>query len=178
VSLTLNDRDFDIVARNLIMLLAALQLDQIQDADNIEAGIETIIHLWYSAKLQSSQLRQLQSSILPLFQEVCVKIKDKPSGTILGNIWTFGSNKSLRVTLTKEKWMQLPCFLEIPTNLSCTRADDIRKATTLAPTRQDYRDRNLVLQKPVHRVCKHRFREDGILLPFAGSRQGFDCPNP
>ncbi|KIW22047.1 hypothetical protein, variant [Cladophialophora immunda] len=171
ISLILNDRDFDIVARNLIMLLAALQIDK--DPNDIE----TIIHVWYSAKLQSSRLRQLQSSILPLFQEVCVKIKSKPNGTLLGKTWTFGS-RSLRVTLSKEKWMLLPSFLEVPNGLSCSLADKIRNLTTLAHERKDYRDRNTLLQKPPHRVCKQRFREDGILLSFAQPRQGFDSPNP
>ena len=172
ISLILNDRDFDIVARNLIMLLATLKIDK--DPDE---ALETILHVWYSAKLQSSHLHQLQSSIRPLFQEVCTKIKNKPDGTILGKTWTFGS-KSLRMTLSKEKWMLLPSYLEVPDGLSCSQADEIRKATTLAHERKDYQDRNTLLQKPPHRVCRQRFREDGILLPFARPRQAFDSPNP
>ncbi|RMZ87204.1 hypothetical protein DV736_g5572, partial [Chaetothyriales sp. CBS 134916] len=172
VSLILNDRDFDIVARNLIMLLAALKIDKDSDED-----IETIIHVWYSAKLQSSHLNQLQSSIRPLFQEVCAKIQNKPNGTLLGKTWTFGS-RSLRVTLSKEKWMLLPSFLKVPDGLSCSKADKIRRAITLAHERKDYQDRNIFLQKPPHRVCKLRFREDGILLLFAQPRQAFDTPNP
>jgi Domain of unknown function (DUF4470) len=172
ISVVLNDRDFDIVARNLIMLLATLQPDKHPDE-----VLESIIHVWYSAKLQSSHLHHLQSSIGQLFQEVCAKIKHKPNGTLLGKTWIFGT-KSLRVTLSKEKWMLLPSFLTVPDGLSCSLADEIRKATTLAPERKDYRDRNTLLQRPAHRVCKERFREDGILLSFARPRQAFDSPNP
>jgi hypothetical protein len=154
------------------MLLVALKTET-----HSEEALETIIHVWYSAKLQSSHFHQLQSSIRPLFQEVCAKIKNRPDGTLLGKTWTFGS-KSLRITLSKEKWMLLLSFLEIPNGLSCCQADEIRKATTLADERKDYQDRNALLQKPPHRVCKQRFREDGILLPFAWPRRAFDTPNP
>ena len=154
------------------MLLAMLAIDEVP-----ARAIETVIHVWYSAKLQSSHLRLLQSHILPLFQDVCAKIKDKPDGTILGKTWTFGS-KTLRATLSKEKWMLLPSFLELPEGLSCSQADQLRQAITLAPERHDYRDRNLLFQKPSHRVCKRRFREEGILLPFVHSREEFNVPNP
>ena len=154
------------------MLLAMLRIDT-----NPDEALETIIHVWYSAKVQSSHLHLLQSSIRPLFQAICAKVKNRPDGTLLGKTWTFGS-KSLRVTLSKEKWMLLPSYLEVPNGLSCYQADKIRKAVTLAPERKDYQDRNTSLQKPPHRVCKQRFREDGILLPFARPRQEFDSPNP
>lgn len=172
ISLILNDRDFDVVARNLIMLLAALNIDKSPDE-----VLDTVIHVWYSAKLQTSHLCLLQSLVRPLFQEVCAKVENKPNGTLLGKTWTFGS-KSLRVILSKEKWMLLPCFLEVPNGLSCSLADEIRKATTLAQGRKDYRDRDTLLQKPPHRVCKQRFREDGVLLSFAQPRQTFNSPNP
>jgi hypothetical protein len=172
ISLILNDRDFDVVARNLIMLLTALNIDK-----HPAEVLDTIIHVWYSAKLQTSHLFLLQSLVQPLFQEVCAKVEHKPNGTLLGKTWAFGS-KSLRVILPKEKWMLLPSYLEVPNGLSCSLADKIRNATTLAQERKDYRDRDNLLQKPPHRVCKQRFREDGILAPFAQCRQAFDSPNP
>lgn len=172
VSLTLDDRDFDIVARNLIMLLAIMKID-----GNVYEVLETVIHLWYSAKLRSSELCYLQSTVKPLFEEVCVKIKDKPIDALLAKTWTFGLT-SLRVTLSKKEWMLLPSYLEVPKDFSSTQADEIRRSITTAPQRKDYQDRHVLLQAPSHRVCKQRFREDGILLPFAYSRQAFDSPNP
>ena len=171
VSLVLNDRDFDIVARNLIMLLLTL------DAKDTDQTLDTIIHIWYSAKIQLSHLYYLQSRIRPLLQEVCKEIANKPDGTLLGKTWTFGS-QSLRLTLPREKWMLLPSYLEIPDGLSLSQANDIRKATTLAYERRDYRDRNTFLQRPPHRVCIQRFREERILLPFSLSRHEFNNPNP
>jgi len=58
-------------------------------------------------------------------------------------------------------------------------AKEIRKATTLAPERADYRDRWYFKETfPFTRVAKQRFQEDGLLLPFGHPRQGFDVPNP
>jgi len=74
--------------------------------------------------------------------------------------------------------MLLPSFLDVPNGLSYSLADKIRNATTLAQERKDYQDRDALLQKPPHRVCKQRFREDRILLSFAQPRQAFNSPNP
>lgn len=108
ISVVLNDRDFDIVARNAIMLLVLLP--HYQGSDQV---LETVIHLWYSAKIPSSYLHHIQSTILPLIQDVCAKVKDKAAGTILGKTWTFGDNY-LRLVLSKEHWLLLPGYLEVP----------------------------------------------------------------
>ena len=128
------------------MLLTLLKIDQ-----DLDEALEAVIHLWYSVKLQSSHLHQLQLSIGPLFQEVCAKVKDKPDDALLAKTWTFGA-KSLRVILSNDKWMLLPTFLEVLDGLSCNQADKIRKDITLAVERRDYRDRNIFMQKPPHRV--------------------------
>ena len=108
------------------MLLTLLKIDQ-----DLDEALEAVIHLWYSVKLQSSHLHQLQLSIGPLFQEVCAKVKDKPDDALLAKTWTFGA-KSLRVILSNDKWMLLPTFLEVLDGLSCNQADKIRKDITLA----------------------------------------------
>jgi hypothetical protein len=65
----LNDMEFIMVARNVIMLLIALHLDP-------EIAVSMIIHLWYSALLLSAVMQVLETRILPLVQEVCDEVKD------------------------------------------------------------------------------------------------------
>ncbi|ODM16214.1 hypothetical protein SI65_08213 [Aspergillus cristatus] len=43
LEITINDRDFEIVARNIILLLIALVVEKVDEA------VDCIIHLWYSA---------------------------------------------------------------------------------------------------------------------------------
>lgn len=47
VDVTINDRDLDIVARNAIMLLIALVVD------NIDEAVDCMIHIWYSALIRN-----------------------------------------------------------------------------------------------------------------------------
>jgi hypothetical protein len=61
-----NDRDFDIVARNVILLLMALQFDP-------DTATPIMLHMWYSALIPAQMLRCLQEKVLPLVQDVCGK---------------------------------------------------------------------------------------------------------
>ena len=63
-TLVLNDKEFIVVARNAIMLLAALHFDP-------ETSVPMIIHLWYSALLPAAIVDALRLSILPLIEDVC-----------------------------------------------------------------------------------------------------------
>jgi hypothetical protein len=62
--ITINDLEFDVVARNTILLLLALT---IQDSTTAEASTtpvsnaEALIHVWYSALFPSYVLSQLPS---------------------------------------------------------------------------------------------------------------------
>ncbi|KAL7808180.1 hypothetical protein V8C26DRAFT_304456 [Trichoderma gracile] len=171
VTVTINDRDFDIVARNAILLLIALVLDDVEEA------IDCIIHVWYSALIRPSDLEILQQRIRPLIENVCEKVKGKQSTSILAKTFTYGQ-RSLRLVLQKSSWDDLLAYMSIPAGLTAEQANRIRVACTLAESRKDYRDRNWLLQTPSHRVAKHRFRQDGVLLPFGSSRDEFREPNP
>jgi hypothetical protein len=153
-------------------MLAAAQIDE---SDN--DGVESLVHVWYSAKLQSTRLTQLQSLVRSLLQEVCAKIVLKTAGTLLGKAWKFGA-KIAHTTLSKEHWILLPAFLEVPTSLSRAIADKLRIAIMLEPEWKDCRDRSWLAQRPAHRACKQRLHEDGMLLPFARPREAFDTPQP
>jgi hypothetical protein len=167
----MNDRDLDIVARNAIMLLIALVVD------NIDEAVDCMIHVWYSALIRKSDLNILQQRIRPLIESVCDKIKSKAPGSRLGKTWTFGQ-RSLRLVLEKSSWDSLLLFMNVPEGLTAERSNQIRTAVTLAESRKDYRDRNLLFQSRSRRIAKNRFWGDGLLLPFGSRRDDFREPNP
>jgi hypothetical protein len=171
IRLTINDRDFDIVARNAIILLIALTTEDRKQA------VECMIHLWYSALVPKRYIELLRDNVRPLVEDVWEKVRDRSSKVLLGKTWTF-SSRSLRLVLPKEGWMRLLSSFEVPNGLNSIRAQEIRTAVTLAPERQDYRDRKTAGLPPAHRVCDVTFREDGILLPFGYPRDEWSEPNP
>lgn len=180
--ITMNDLEFDVVARNTILLLLALT---IQDSTTVEASTtplsnaEVLIHVWYSALFPSYVLSQLQDRVKPLIAEVCSKITHKPSSTTLGKTWKFSDGRTLRLVLKQKDWLRLADFLNVPEGLSVKDAAAIRRTVTLAPERLDYRDRWYFKEaSPFMRIAKQRFQEDGILIPFGHSRRAFDTPNP
>lgn len=159
------------MARNAIMLLVLLAVDDVEDAT------DTVIHTWYSSSITLRQLNVLRSAIKPLFQDVCDKIENKPSGTVLGKTWTFG-NRSLRLELPKESWISVINYFRIPQLLTNVEANEIRTRITLAPERLDFRHRRYAVLSPAQRLVADRFREDGLLLPFGSNRRWFFLPNP
>ncbi|KAJ4384482.1 hypothetical protein N0V86_000081 [Didymella sp. IMI 355093] len=94
-SVVLNDRDFQVVTRNAIMLLAALHL-------NTNIAVPLIIHTWYSAFIPAVMLQVLQSEILPLITDVCSKIRNKASGSLQAKTFTI-RGRILRFVFTKEQ---------------------------------------------------------------------------
>lgn len=166
----LNDLDFDVVARNAIMLLVALVVEDTEKAS------DTILHLWYSALVRTCDLAIL-ADVRLLVEDVVSKIADKTAGSLQAKTWKINKS-SLRLVLAKEQWTSLLAFLKAPEGLAVAQARQVRTDVTMAPSRKDYIHRNLVAQPPYHRVCKMKFREDGLLLPFGHSRKEFVVPNP
>ncbi|KAF3387278.1 hypothetical protein F1880_000152 [Penicillium rolfsii] len=152
LEITMNDRDFDIVARNLILLLIALVVQ------NSDEAVDCIIHLWYST----------------LFVK---KIKDKSPSTLLGKTWTFGTH-TLRAIFEQSSWIRLLSFLDKPAGLTAEKAAKIRADNTLAHARRDYRDRYMIYLPSSQRVPFYKFRQDGLLFPFGFPRHEFKEPNP
>ncbi|CAF3612824.1 unnamed protein product [Fusarium graminearum] len=172
INIVMNDRDLDVVARNAIMLLLALT------AEGQDEVIDCIIHVWYSAFLRKSDVDIINQKVRPLLKEVCDKIKGQPPNTYLGKTWVFGHQRSLRLVLEKSSWEGLLALIDVPKGLTADKANIIRTAVTLADSRVDYRDRAYLFFPPAHRVARHRFREDGLLLPFGTCRTEFRLPNP
>ncbi|SPJ78857.1 uncharacterized protein FTOL_07248 [Fusarium torulosum] len=171
VSITINDRDFDIVARNVIMLLIA---PSVEDQDE---AIDCIIHIWYSAFIRKSDLDIIQQRVRRLIANICKEQKEKPADHRIVTTWEFG-RWSLKLDLQKSVWDNLLLFTEIPKGLTTEKANEIRTATALAESRKDYRDRYFLFLSPFRRVAAQHFREDGILQPFGSQRAEFSEPNP
>ncbi|TIC90253.1 hypothetical protein CH35J_012006 [Colletotrichum higginsianum] len=167
----MNDRDLDIVARNAILLLIPLVVE------DFDASADCIIHVWYSAFLRKSDLDVLQQRIRPLIEEVCHKLTAKAADKLLAKTWTYGQ-RSVRIVLQKSAWDALLAFTDKPKDLTMEQARKLRTNVTLAEDRMDFRDRHLWLQTPSHRVAMVHFRENGLLLPFGTSHVDFQQPNP
>lgn len=171
IEITINDNDLDVVARNAIILLIALI------ADNMDEAVDCIIHVWYSALIRKSDLEMLRQDILPLIKSVCDKFKDDNPGDLIRQTWSL-RKRSLTLVLPKSSWDRLLAYMNIPEGLTAERASRVRMAVTLEKSRKDYLDEHLLFQSPSRRVAKHRFRQDGLLLPFGAPRHEFQEPNP
>jgi hypothetical protein len=166
----INDIHFDIVARNIILLLVALHFEP-------EEATAIMLHIWYSALVPQKMVESLQNNIAPLIKEVCGKIENRDDNSLQAKIWKYGT-RSLQVVLEKSQLNRLLLYFDVPVGLSATQARNIRVATMLTPDRKDYVDRALYKRLPTWRVTMMKFRNDSILLPFRASRQAHDTPNP
>lgn len=171
LEVTINDIDFDIVARNLILLLIALVVE------NPDEAVDCMIHLWYSSLVRETDIDTLRKRIQPLIMDVCKKIEDKPSERLLAKTWTF-KGCSLRIALNKPSWNRVLSLFNTPHGLTADQALRIRAKNTLAYSRKDYRDRYMTFLSPSQRVSYNKFRQDGLLLPFGHPRHDFTQPNP
>ncbi|OKP10296.1 hypothetical protein PENSUB_4292 [Penicillium subrubescens] len=181
ITLTINDRNSTVVARNLILLLLALDTaDQHwSEIDQDREVTKTLIHIWYSSFINSRTLSRIQAKALPLIAGVCDEALFLEPGAFLSKTWYFKSQRSLQVTLNREEWLLARRLCCVPGSLTFEQAQKIRTAVTLAPERADYMDRWLYKElTPALRVGQERFREDGMLLPFGHTRNGFNIPNP
>lgn len=171
VEMVINDREFDIAARNIILMLVALVVEEDQ------AAIECMIHLWYSPLIRPSDHSLLTTKIRPLINDIVRKVAHKPESQWLGKTWTIGA-ATFRVELPKHSWDRLLTYFEVPAGLTAEKASKVRTDVTLAPKKADLRELYTFLKTPAHRVGLVKFREDGIVLPFGASRTEFTVPNP
>jgi len=180
INVTMNDREFNVVARNTILLLLALTATDTETLHIPSCTIvEALIHVWYSASIPSDVLSLLQNRVKPLISDVCSKIANRPRNATLGKTWEFSDGRSLRLILKQKDWFRLGNFLDIPDDMTLEDTTQIRRAVTLAPERSDYRDRWYFKDAfPFMRIAKQRFQEDGLLIPFGHPRTRFNRPNP
>ncbi|KAM0438690.1 hypothetical protein ACHAPT_001446 [Fusarium lateritium] len=154
VNITINDKDMDIVARNIILLMVAL-----------------------TTFIRRSDLEFLYAEVRPMLEEVCISLEDEPLEHVHSKTFAFGPSR-LNIVLPKKSWLALLNYLKLPVDLTAERAREARTAVTLPDEHKDYKEQSYLALSPSQRLCAERFRSDGILLPFGASRKAFDTPNP
>lgn len=102
----MNDRDLDIFARNAIMLLVTVIIE------DVDVAAERMMHILYSSLIRKSDFDNLQGRVRPLIEGVCERIREKAGDSILGKTWIFGQ-RSLRLVLQKASWDRLLSFLYV-----------------------------------------------------------------
>ncbi|RWA06465.1 hypothetical protein EKO27_g8646 [Xylaria grammica] len=171
LNIVINDYEIDIVARNLIFLLIVL----VEEDPSIAA--EAMLHVWYSALVTESCYTLLQKKVKPIVEDVCNKIAGNPRQKLFSKTWDFGSS-SLRLVLTREAWMKLPSYFDVPSGMTKETAQGTRQAVVNAPSRVDYVDRAVLVRSPAMGLGMIKYRNDGILVPFGQAREAFVIPNP
>ncbi|EED17851.1 conserved hypothetical protein [Talaromyces stipitatus ATCC 10500] len=169
IHVDINDRDETVVARNVLMILIALNFPP-------ETASDMIIHIWYSAFLTESIAQSIKNTILPIIQDVLNSNIVKP-GASSSALWTYGETK-LSVELDGKVWNLLLAYCNGNHYISFEHAADLRRSVTMVLSRIDYLDRAMFLLPPSWRVAKIKFRTDGLLLPFGAARGDFNVPNP
>ena len=181
VRIDMNDREFDIVGRNIILVLLALSTracDLFSETNSIETVVIAMIHIWYSAFIPQRVSSVLHDTVKPVVDEACKEIHELDAEQIVKKTWKAGK-RSIQVVMKQKLWLQLKKMVDNPNGLTQSEAVDVRKAVTLAPIRSDYRDRWFYKEAtPFMRLSKRRFQDDGLLLPFGHTRLGFNVPNP
>ena len=167
-SVVLNDKNYNVVARNITMLLLAAQLPPLDAA-------ELILHVWYSSRLSQDMLATVEKYVKEPVADVVSKIKGKPDNVMQSKKWTYGAVE-MTVCLYKPQWTSLLQILEAKHGVQKTEEE--RQKVVLAPTRVDYRDRELYSLSGPRRMSSARFRDTGVLAPFGACLSRFDRPNP
>ncbi|KAI8713033.1 DUF4470 domain-containing protein [Fusarium sp. LHS14.1] len=172
LTIIINDNDLDIVARNIILLLTALLSAKPEDA------AIRMIHIWYSAFIRQSDLEFLHGVVRPNIQRVCSNLEGDDSKRLHTATFSTGAYSTVHIALPKKSWFALLKYFEVPEGLTLDQARQARTAVTLPAGHIDYIEHNYFMLLPAQRICWHRFRLDGVLLPFGASRKPFDTPNP
>lgn len=181
MDVTVNDWEFDVVARNAVILLlifASLN-DKTSSQPSFDSTAEALIHVWYSAFIPKSLATSLKSEIGKLLGDSRTHTTEAVHQGMVRKTWTFSRSKILSITLPPDRWPLVAEYLKVPAGLTQQSAKKIREAVMLSPERADYRDRWYYKDaSPSMRLAKRKFRRDGLLLPFGHSRTDFDIPNP
>ena len=167
-SIVVNDKNHNVVARNIVMILLAAQLPPADAA-------ELILHVWYSSRLTQAMIATIDTLARLPIAEVVLKIKHRADDVIQSKTWTFGTAE-ITVRMYKAQWLTLLDILE--TKHDITKTEQSRLDTVLAPSRVDYRDWHYLAMTGPRRMCEIRFKETGVLAPFGSCLTNFDSPNP
>ncbi|KAL2815217.1 hypothetical protein BDW59DRAFT_166890 [Aspergillus cavernicola] len=166
LKITINDCQISLVARNLILLLIALTVEDAGEA------IDCMIHYWYSAFLRRSHLDILQKRIRP---HICQFLNNPTLTPDTNTIMKYDCG--LQISVKCAFWDKLLFHID-ETDVTPEDARQTRISHTLSKERIDHQDWIMNCLSPSHRVARNKFLEDGLLLPFGSPRDEFCIPNP
>lgn len=188
----INDIEFHIVARNIIVLLyvfaslddlaATTDPSGLTNAALIDQVADNVLHFWHSAFLTNDTLSQMTSRVGPFIELVCNSFEQELPNQMQEQSWKFCTTKNsnqirLQVSLKRKDWWRLLKFMKVGTTLESARK--IRDNVISDPAWKDVDEALLYGDcNPFTRVARQKFRQDGMLLPYSHSRESFDVPNP
>ncbi|KAF4549113.1 Hypothetical protein D9617_23g005280 [Elsinoe fawcettii] len=166
LTVKLNDWDLDIMIRNItIILLLAYGGDD---------GIDTLIHVWYSARLRPDHVQQLDRHVKPIVDKILPFCSDKRSTEVAGITVKLGGT-FFPIALTKNQWSYFAARLAVfpdPQQAAKSRSDVLNRH------KDHLHNLYLAITKDCHRrEALEHFRERGILIPFGSSDKDFIVPN-
>lgn len=135
----INDKDENIVARSLSILLIALKFPP-------EEASTAILHFWYSAFLPSSLTEPIRYRILPVIEKV-LHSELADSTTLIQSSWSHNL-VTLRAALPRETWERLKFYFSESPSVSFKAGLELMQSVTLAHERRDFRDRLLFRLPP------------------------------
>jgi len=168
VTVVINDKDDDVMVRNVIFLL-------LTRVENVRIAVDTILHLWYSGCLKASHQMILKMHVRPLVADFVEKISSKQENAYQSK--TFELPKGMvKCVLVKRQWLKLLATLDATHN--CAKTEQAR--IDIVMHRQDHLDRHMFrIQHQLHqRMSIIHFKNRGVLLPFGAASEDFTISNP
>ena len=97
VDVTANDWEFDVVARNAVILLFVFaSLDDMSSSHASYGSVaEALIHLWYSAFVLSTFVASLKDRVGTLLQDSCTHTIEAAHDGMIRKTWTVQPGRSL-----------------------------------------------------------------------------------
>ena len=162
--------DFDILTRNISMILVALQYPP-------EVARDIILHIWYSAFITPDMLSKVQDAVLFVVNNIQKLMQDQRNDQETVSHFTYGTRK-IDFFMEYGRWKALAACIKGYHGLNFMGATKARQTVLGDESVKDPFEFRLHVQPGAWRVATMKFRNDGMLLPFGASRDGFTVPNP
>ncbi|KAJ6191978.1 hypothetical protein J3E72DRAFT_380373 [Bipolaris maydis] len=120
MDVTVNDWEFDVVARNAVILLlifASLN-DETSGQPSFDSAVEAPIHVWYSAFIPKSLATWLKSEIGKLLGDSRTHTTEAVYEGMVRKTWTFSRPKILSITLPPDERPLIAECLKAPAGLT------------------------------------------------------------
>jgi hypothetical protein len=165
-----NDMAIEVVARNIILLLVAMEFEP-------EETVPVMIHSWYSVLMPKSLVEKIAKVLWPLIHCALDKDSNDPEPSIVHKA-ARNEKVEMHLKLKRKEWKVLSAFIHVPDELTRQHAEEIRRSAVKDPLRVDHADIRYYSVRPSVHEAITQYREDGLLLPYGGPRGAFDSSNP